>query len=83
MKSLLEELPDHRLSGEHPDRAALLTRIAADLEVIAGVLGAFPARNPEVWESSPWAKDRKDLAIACERMRAAARLLDEISGTID
>jgi hypothetical protein len=60
----------------------VLTRIAADLELIAGVLAAFPARNSETWNSAHWAKDRKDLEIACERMRASARLLDELSGKI-
>jgi hypothetical protein len=56
-----------------------LARIAADLDMIAGVLAAYPTRNPAVWNSAEWLKDRKDLEIACERIRASARVLDELS----
>lgn len=83
MKSLLDELPERRLNGEPRDPTSVLTRIAADLEMIAGVLAAYPARNSRVWNSPEWLKDRKDLEIACERIRASARLLDELSSQAD
>lgn len=34
----------------------MLARIAADLDVLAEVLGGYPGRNPEVWRSAEWAK---------------------------
>ncbi len=83
MKGLLEGLLEPRTNGDNAKPASVLTRIAADLEMIAGVLAAFPARNTETWDSALFAKDRKDLEIACERMRASARLLDELAGRID
>jgi hypothetical protein len=83
MKSLLEGFLESRVHDDSAEPATVLTRIAGDLEMIAGVLATFPERNSATWNSAQWAKDRKDLEIACERMRAAARLLDELAGKVD
>ena len=75
-------MPESRTNGEHADPADVLARVVADLELLAGVLAAFPGRNAETWDSPSWAKDRKDLAIACERMRTSARLLQQLAGKL-
>lgn len=65
--------------AERAATAAMLARIAADLDVLADVLGGYPDRNPEVWRSAEWAKQLTDLGVACERLRQRARQLEEIA----
>jgi hypothetical protein len=43
------------------------------------VLAEYPARNPETWKSPGWAKQLKDLQIACERLHEYARQVEDVS----
>jgi hypothetical protein len=75
----LDSLPKTSKSEAHESPAQSLARIAANLQTIAAVLGEYPARNPDAWNSPEWAKELKDLQIACERLQEYARRVDDLS----
>jgi hypothetical protein len=67
------------LTDYDPATFAKLRRIAIDIDLVAEVLGRYPHRNPDVWLSAAWEKPLKDLELACERLRARARQLEQIA----
>jgi hypothetical protein len=66
-----------------PDVQPALRRIAASIHVLANVVGGYPTRHTEVWQSPEWQKDLKDLLLACERLREHARELDILAAEPD
>ena len=62
--------------------SARLARIGTDVGLLSHVLSGYPGRHPAVWRSAEWAKDLKDLELACAHLRDYARELQELAGRI-
>jgi hypothetical protein len=68
---------------EEDAAAAALVRIAGAIELLANVLAGFPEKNPNVWRSPEWAKQLKDLTLACEHLRQHARQLEDVAENLN
>jgi hypothetical protein len=79
MPTIFDLVPEASQSKSNESPADALARIVANLKAIATVLAEYPARNPETWKSPGWAKQLKDLQIACERLHEYARQVEDVS----